>query len=468
MPGWKAWAADRFGLKPIADNVLHRRVARGPWYYGDGATLTLLLGVLVLTGALMTLTYSPHPDAAYESVRHITYTQTLGWFVRALHYWSAGLMVVVLFWHLFRQLLVAGYKPPREGTWLVGVLMFFLVLVMSLTGYVLRWDQRAIYALRVATVIFDRIPWIGDELVLLVQGGPHVGALTAARLYAVHVVIVPLLLLGLAAFHVYLVILHGVTSRLERERPVRTAEEQRALYKQQERSERHGEWFYPETMVRSGRFALVVLLLVLGLAVFAGPRELMSEADFVTESRPAEEWWWSWYSGLVGLLPPAIAPTFEWLFPILLFLLLVLLPFIDRSPRRGIRRRPVAVAIVLICAVSLVALTDLRRRSPWNAWPRQVPPEVPAGYSLPPRAEEGRTLFARYGCSTCHAVAGDGPSFGPDLARLPVPYSRDAMRDFILRPSPGAAMPAYAERITDEHLERILDYIHLAQTFPRR
>src|SRR5690606_27693373 len=160
-------------------------------------------------------------------------TQTLGWFVRALHYWSAGLMVVVLFWHLFRQLLVAGYKPPREGTWLVGVLMFFLVLVMSLTGYVLRWDQRAISALPVAPVLLDRIPWIGGGLALLVQGGPHVGALTAARLCAVHVVSVPLLLLGLAAFHVSLVILPGVTSRLERERPVRTAEEQRALYQQQ-------------------------------------------------------------------------------------------------------------------------------------------------------------------------------------------------------------------------------------------
>ena len=93
---WKEWAADRFGWKPFRKNVLDRRVPSTPWYFGGGAALLFLLGVLVLTGAFLTLTYSPHVDAAYPSVAYITEEQTMGWLVRGLHYWCGGLMVVML------------------------------------------------------------------------------------------------------------------------------------------------------------------------------------------------------------------------------------------------------------------------------------------------------------------------------------------------------------------------------------
>lgn len=464
----RAWLVDRFGLQEIQSAALDRRVARTPWYYGDGATLVMLFSVLVATGAMMTLTYIPSPDSAYASVQHITERQPLGWFIRGLHYWSAGLMVVMLFVHLFRQILVGGYKPPREGTWLLGVFLFFGIIVMAFTGYVLRWDERAIYALRVSLHMFNNIPFIGDYIVIFVQGGDDPGAQTLTRIYSVHVIFMPLTLIALIGFHLYLVILHGVTSPREREQPIATAEEQKKIYKAEANSEERGETFYPETMAKSGAFAFIVFLLVAALALLIGPQQLDPPADLTTTAHPAEEWWFWWVSGLIAYLPPAVAPTFVVLFPIILFLTLVLLPFIDRSPFRGIRNRPWALVTVIVCIVAILYLSDMRRISPWTAWPREVLPAVPEGFELPPRAEQGRMLFARYGCNTCHAIAGDGPKVAPDLARIPFPFSRAEMRAYILNPPEGIAMPSYQGRLTEHDLERLIDFIHTAQAFPRK
>ena len=306
----RRWAVDRFGLGPIFRNALDRRVAKGPWYYGDGATLSTLLGVLVVTGIVMMLTYSPTPDTAYDSVKHISEKQTLGWFIRALHYWSAGFMVVMLFFHLFRQILVAGYKFPREGTWIFGALLFQAVIAMSFTGYLLRWDERSIHAVRVMLHMFNRVPWIGEDLVVFVQGGDELGALFLTRVYAVHVLILPLLIGAMTAFHVYLVMHHGITSRREMERDIHSPEEQKELYHQQAESDEDGETFYPETMAKSGTMSLVVFIIVLAFTLIAGPATLYDEANLTDRTFPAEEWWFWWYSALIAVLTDWQSPTY--------------------------------------------------------------------------------------------------------------------------------------------------------------
>ncbi|MCW8139019.1 MAG: cytochrome b N-terminal domain-containing protein [Planctomycetota bacterium] len=462
------WVTDRFGLTPIWEVTLGRRVPKTPWYFGDGAALLLLFTVLVATGAVMTLTYAPSPDAAYLSVRHITEEQPLGWLVRALHYWAAGLMVVMLVWHVLRVVLVAGYKSPREGTWLVGVLIFFGIVVMSFTGYLLRWDERAIHAVRVSLHMFHRVPVIGDALVVLVQGGEEAGSRLLTRLYSVHVIFTPLLLYGLLGLHLYLVLFQGTTTPREREEPVATAEEQRALYAAQKDSETLGEPFFPDTAFQSGVMAFTVLAVVVALAVGVGPAPLYPHANLVEPSFPVEEWWFWWYSALIALLPPAVAPWFVVAFPVALFVAMVALPFVDRSPARGMKRRPLAVVFVIAVVAALAGLSGLRLRSPWTAWPDPAPPPVPAGVVLSPEAEEGRHLFARFGCNSCHAVAGQGRQVAVDLARTERRWSRDEYRRFILKPPDDVAMPRYRGRLTEGELERLLDYVHAAQTFPRQ
>lgn len=464
---WRGWVSDRFGLYPLKKTLLDRRVGKTPWYYGDGATLLLLLGVLVATGPFMALSYSPSPDLAYQSVRYLTDRQILGGFLRAMHYWSAGLMVVVAIFHLLRQVLVAGYKFPREGTWLVGVLLLAGVLTMSFTGYVLRWDERGVYALRVLLSMVGHVPFIGDPLVTFIQGGTQIGAPALSRTFAVHAVFGPLLMVSLAAFHLYLVVLHGVTSLAERDRPIHTADEQRRIRHETKQSSEHSEPFYPDAMARSGVMALGVFLLVLVLALTLGPPELYPAANLIAPSRPIEEWWFWWYSALIALFPPLLAPALEVLLPIVFFSLLIALPFLDRSPFRGIKRRPLAVAVVIVSTLLLVGLSALRMRSPWTGWPRPDPPPVPQGVVLPTEAEQGRLLFARYGCNSCHSVAGVGPDVGTDLARLAHRYSRAELRRYILEPPRGVSMPSFDGRLSDRDLERLVAFVLVAQTFPR-
>jgi ubiquinol-cytochrome c reductase cytochrome b subunit len=462
------WAVDRFGLREVRDHVLYRRVPKDPWYQGDGEAMLLLFAIQLITGIVLALSYTPTVGEAYNSVRHITFDQTLGWFVRGLHYWSGGLWVLFLFWHLMRQVATGGYKAPREGTWLIGVLLLFLVIVMSFLGYVLRWDQRAIYALRVALSIFHEVPWVGDDLVRIIQGGEQISSLTLTRLYAVHVVLGPILLALLIGYHVYLVILHGTLASAEINEEIDSAQEQREVYKRQARHPYRGERFWPDTIIRLSPIPLATLALLIALTWLLGPAKLYAQADLTQTPFPKEEWWFAWYSALAALLPPSVAPYFHWLFPVALFVLLSALPFIDRwNDNRGARNRPIAVTVVCLIVLAVVYLTALRMRSPWTAWPRETPPSVPVGVTLTERAERGRVLFATYGCNSCHAVAGDGPQFAPDIARLRQRYSLEGIRQYVMRPPSGVAMPSYAPRMPAEDLTLVAEFCHVAQTFPR-
>jgi ubiquinol-cytochrome c reductase cytochrome b subunit len=463
------WIVDRFGLRPIWDTLLDRQVPKDPWYHGDGMALLVLLSVLVVTGVFLSMGYCPAIDEAYLSIEHITHHQALGWFVRGLHYWSGGLMVVMLFLHVCRQILNGGYKSPREATWLVGVLLLFSVLTTSLLGYILRWDERGFYGLRVALAAFRSVPLIGEQLVLLVQGGPEITSLTLARVFSMHVILLPLLLLLLVSYHVYLVILHGTTTVGERKEPIETVEEQRELYQEQAEHPVKGEVFFPTAVIKISPWSLVALLLAVVLTLTVGPRELMPPANLTGESSASEEWWFAWYSALVALLPPAVVPTFQWLFPVALFLLLILLPFLDRSPHRGWRNRPVATTLVILLTLAILGLSWLRYQSPWTARPDAAEaPSVPEGVVLASEAEQGRLLFPKYGCTSCHAVAGSGRSqVGTDLARMNHLYSQSELRDYILHPPQGVAMPRYAGRLPEEDLARVVAFVLVAQTFRR-
>ncbi len=464
----REWVVDRFALQTLFENLLNRRVPRAPWYSGDGSTLLGLLGIQVLTGAILALTYSPAADSAYESVVYITEQQTLGWFIRGLHYWSGGAMIVMLVYHLLRQLLFAGYKSPREGTWIIGVLLFFCVLLMGYTGYLLRWDERAIHGIRVMLHMLVRVPLIGDSLVLVALGGPDIGPRTLTRLYAVHVLLVPLMMFALVGFHLYLVVVRGTITKAERKQLVHSAAEQKQLYKEEKESPEGGETFFPYTMLKIGAMATVVIATAVILTLVLGPQTLYPEANLVDPSMPAEDWWFWWLSGLIALLPPAIAPWFVVVFPVAVFVFLMLVPVLDRSPVRGARKRPFWVAAVILIVIALLALSDYRRRSTFTGWPELNPPPVPAGMVLPPDAERGRILFAQYGCNSCHPVAGHGRKVAVDFASLQGQLSRDKIREFILRPPPDVAMPSSEGRLEEDELVALMEFCHVVQTFPLR
>lgn len=463
----RKWIDGRFAVSPILNFTLFRRVEKAPWYYGAGAALVLLLSVLVGTGVFLALSYSPSTQMAHHSVVQVSEINVLGWFVRGLHYWSAGMMVVCIVYHMFRQIILGGYKPPREGMWLVGVGLFVLVITNAYIGYTLRWDESGAAGVRVALNIMYRVPWIGDALVRIVQGGEAVGTETLSRLYALHVIIVPLLLLALASYHIYLLICHGVTTPAERRRPMASAEQQRKVRERVKHSSEEGTDFYPFTAAKSGSFALAVFVIALILTVVFRAPVLGPHPNSLGQTLPKEEWWFHWISGLAALLPPAWTSIVYVGLPLLILLSLLVLPFFDRGPNRGARNRPVAVVLIAAIVIVLLALTGYRLKSPFTAWPRSDLPPIPANITLSTSAAEGRQLFVAYGCYNCHAIGGHGSGVGPNLTALDVRLSKWELINYIANPPMAIAMPAYQGIASAAELERLAEFVLVAQTFPR-
>jgi quinol-cytochrome oxidoreductase complex cytochrome b subunit len=137
----EGWLEERLELEPLRAALLDRKIPKGVgWFYTLGSATLAVFLTLVVTGILLTLNYSPSPDHAYDSVLYITNEVTLGWLIRGIHHWAASGMVVLAVLHGLRVLFMGGYKYPRELTWIVGTLIFLLVLVSAFTGYLLPWD----------------------------------------------------------------------------------------------------------------------------------------------------------------------------------------------------------------------------------------------------------------------------------------------------------------------------------------
>jgi quinol-cytochrome oxidoreductase complex cytochrome b subunit len=171
--------------------VRRRMVSLGAtWYLG-----TLTLGtflILVITGILLMLYYHPSVPQAYADVKDLKYVVSSGMFLRNLHRWSAHAMVFLAFAHMFRVFYRGAYRAPREFNWVVGVVLLFVTLLLSYTGYLLPWDQLAFWAITVGSNISAAVPLLGDKVHFLMLGGHQVNANALLRFYVLHCVILPL------------------------------------------------------------------------------------------------------------------------------------------------------------------------------------------------------------------------------------------------------------------------------------
>lgn len=171
--------------------------------FGLGGLLLLLAAVLAVTGVLLIFVYTPSPDAAYESMLALQTEIYFGNLVRNLHHWSGNLMVVVGVLHLLRVFYTAGFTPPREFNWVMGVILLLLIIAANFTGYLLPWDQLAYWAVTVGTSLLAYIPVLGDPLTNLILGGPEVGAATLTNFYGLHIALIPLVIFGIVSFHIW-------------------------------------------------------------------------------------------------------------------------------------------------------------------------------------------------------------------------------------------------------------------------
>ena len=176
--------------------MMFRKVPKGTnWFYTLGSATMFAFLSQAVTGVFLAMYYRPDPaGGAYESIRYVTNDVFLGQFVRGMHKWGSSVMVILVFLHMGRTFFFGAYKYPRELNWVIGVVLLILTMMMSFTGYLLPFDQRAYWATIVGVNINGTGPLLGPYLSDFLRGGSEFGATTLSRFYAIHMLLVPGLL----------------------------------------------------------------------------------------------------------------------------------------------------------------------------------------------------------------------------------------------------------------------------------
>src|SRR2546423_5883422 len=180
------------------------------WFYVFGSAALTGFGLQLVTGILLALVYVPSAGEAWNSLQVLNHQVTLGWFIRALHGWGSNFMIAIVLIHMVQVFLFGAYKFPRELTWMVGVLLLLMTLGMAFTGQVLRFDQDAYWGLGIGVSIASRVPVMGPWLVNLLLGGPIIAGATLSRFFALHVFVIPGLLIAFVVVHLILVVKLGI------------------------------------------------------------------------------------------------------------------------------------------------------------------------------------------------------------------------------------------------------------------
>ena len=205
----KAKALARSRVRRTASNlILHLHPPRVPaaalrfsYTWGLGGISALLAVVLGITGVMLMFRYEPSIDRAYSSIQMLEAQVAFGSLFRAVHHWSANLLVITTFLHLVRVFLTGSYKKGRATNWLIGTLLFILALAFNFTGYLLPWDQLAYWAITVSTSLISYVPYVGPEIGRLLLADAQVGQGALSNFYALHVAVLPVLSVGFGAYH---------------------------------------------------------------------------------------------------------------------------------------------------------------------------------------------------------------------------------------------------------------------------
>jgi len=214
------WVDDRLDIAPLWRDIADHEVPEhvNPAYhfsafvYCFGGLTFFVTVIQVLSGMFLTMYYTPDIERAWQSVFYLQQEVAYGQIVRGMHHWGASLVIVMMFLHTLRVFFQGAYKKPRELNWIVGVLIFFVILGLGFTGYLLPWDNKAYFATQVGLEIAEQVPFIGEQVKTLLAGDPEiVGAQTLTRFFAIHVFFLPAALFGLMALHFVMIRKQGIS-----------------------------------------------------------------------------------------------------------------------------------------------------------------------------------------------------------------------------------------------------------------
>src|SRR5437660_5156924 len=194
-------------IREVSEHAVPRNTAS--WWYVFGSAALVVFLLQIVTGILLALIYVPSGGEAWSSLQALNHDVTLGWFIRAMHGWGSNFMVAIVLIHMTQVFLFGAHKYPRELTWIIGVFLLLITLGMAFSGQVLRFDQDAYWGLGIGASIASRVPVAGPWLVSLLLGGPIIAGATLSRFFALHVFVIPGMLIGLVGLHLLMVLQLG-------------------------------------------------------------------------------------------------------------------------------------------------------------------------------------------------------------------------------------------------------------------
>jgi quinol-cytochrome oxidoreductase complex cytochrome b subunit len=363
--------------------------------FGLGLISFYLFIILTVTGILLMFYYIPHTGRAYHDMHDLKFAVSFGMIIRNMHRWAAHGMVAVVFLHMCRVFYTASYREPREFNWGLGIILLICTLMLSLTGYLLPWDQLAYWAITIVSRIIASAPLIGEKMKYVVLGGTTVGQNALIRFYVLHDVVLPLIAALLIAVHFWRIRKDGGLARPEEQMAfvgektdskldvdvksygLMNLVEGKTPQVVKEPEEMVTTW--PHLLQRELSLFLLILIVIMGMSVlFDAPLEEIANPS-VTPN-PAKAPWY--FLGLQELV--SWGPAF-WggvLVPTIGVILLILIPYLDRSrlgtgvwfhPSRRLHNILFTIFVVVFVGLIIVG-TFMRGLNwgfywPWESWP---------------------------------------------------------------------------------------------------
>src|SRR5437870_219665 len=454
------WFDHRLRLAAVIREAAKHPVPRNTlswWYVFGSAALTVFI-LQVVTGILLALIYVPSASEAWSSLQSLNQNVALGWFIRAMHGWGSNFMVAIVLIHMAQVFLFGAYKFPRELTWIIGVFLLLMTLGMAFSGQVLRFDQDAYWGLGIGASIARRVPIMGPAIVKLMLGGPIIAGATLSRFFALHVFVIPGLLIAFVGLHVLMVLKLGIN-----EWPMPGRIVKRATYESEYHAltKKDGAPFFPYAVWKDLFFAAFVILAVAACALYFGPFGPTGQPDpTIIQTVPKPDYFFLWLYALLSLLPPSLETPALLIGPVVVILGLLLLPFLSGEGEKSWRRRPIAVLTVLLIAIMLGTFTHLAGFTPWsphmNAW---------SGDPVPARFIHGTTALERQGalvfqvkqCRNCHSLGDVGGQRGPTLDSVAVRLTQDQLIRQVIQG--GGNMPAYGKNLSPAETTALVAFL---------
>jgi len=322
----------------------------------------------------------------------------------------------------------------------------------------MRFDQDAYWGLGIGASIVSRVPFIGAPLVHLLLGAPIIGGATVSRFFTLHVFVIPGMLLGFAFLHIFMTLKHGVS---EWPMPGRLVRKSTYVAEYHDLTAKTGIPFVPDAAWKDAVFAAAIILAVMACAFFFGPFGPTGTPDpTIIQTAPKPDFAFLWIYAVLAFLPNSLETPVLFVVPVVVIVGMLLLPLVAGQGERHWSRRPVAVLMVAVIALTLGIFTHLGTYTPWSpimdAWTADPIP-VEYLHNRTPLERQGALVLQAKQCRNCHSIGGSGGQRGPALDSIASRMTEDQIIRQILQG--GGNMPAYGNALNPSETKALMRFL---------